>query len=84
MSEKDSIVVVSSSGAEFTSTPLSYLLSNSGSAAFQFSLPAEEVIRIATVVAGLIHPSNTLLMSSVSASNNPIMVPEVLLRPPTL
>ena len=36
---------------------------------YHLRLPAKEVVRIATVVAGLVHPTNTLL----SASNNPLM-----------
>ena len=66
MTEEDSTSsVVSTSGAALPSTSLS------NSTMYHLRLPAEEVVRIATVVAGLVHPTNTLL----SASKNPLMFP---------
>ena len=66
MTEEDSTSsVVSTSGAALPSTSLS------NSTMYHLRLPAEEVVRIATVMAGLVHPTNTLL----SASKNPLMFP---------
>ena len=64
MTENTEIVVITTSGGtpSSSSPPMSLC---------QLRLPAEEMFRIATVVAGLVNPHNMLL--SVGATNHPLM-----------